>query len=105
MPSVRTSLTHPLRIDAIGAVDPNVTLNNCALLGDAASCALVKRTANGFINEIDGTLGNLDKKYFRIYYGAADNRAATCPNRWLAKCRTRTQGRMRKRVLLVTRLR
>ncbi|WP_084607627.1 TonB-dependent receptor [Sphingomonas jaspsi] len=46
--------------DAIGAVDPNVTLNNCALLGDAASCALVKRTANGFINEIDGTLGNLD---------------------------------------------
>ncbi|URD61788.1 TonB-dependent receptor [Sphingomonas sp. KRR8] len=46
--------------NAIGAVDPNVTLNNCALLGDAASCALVKRTANGFINEIDGTLGNLD---------------------------------------------
>lgn len=46
--------------NAIGAVDPNVTLNNCALLGDPASCALVKRTANGFINEIDGTLGNLD---------------------------------------------
>lgn len=46
--------------NAIGAVDPNVTLNNCALLGDAASCALVKRTANGFINQIDGTLGNLD---------------------------------------------
>ncbi|WP_114228103.1 MULTISPECIES: TonB-dependent receptor domain-containing protein [Sphingomonas] len=46
--------------NAIGAVDPNVTLNNCALLGNAASCALVKRTANGFINEIDGTLGNLD---------------------------------------------
>ena len=31
--------------DAIGAVDPNLTLNNCALLGDAASCALVTRTA------------------------------------------------------------
>jgi iron complex outermembrane receptor protein len=46
--------------NAIGAIDPNVTLNNCALLGDAASCALVKRTANGFINEIDGTLDNLD---------------------------------------------
>jgi iron complex outermembrane receptor protein len=46
--------------DAIGAVDPNLTLNNCALLGDAASCALTVRTANGFINEIDGTLQNLD---------------------------------------------
>jgi len=46
--------------NAIGAVDPNVTLNNCALRGDPASCALVRRTANGFINEIDGTLGNLD---------------------------------------------
>ncbi len=46
--------------DAIGAVDPNVTLNNCALLGDPASCLLVKRTANGFVNQIDGTLGNLD---------------------------------------------
>jgi iron complex outermembrane receptor protein len=45
---------------AIGATDPNLTLNNCALLGDAASCALTVRTANGFINEIDGTLENLD---------------------------------------------
>lgn len=45
---------------AIGAVDPNLTLNNCALLGDAASCALVVRTRNGFVNEIDGTLENLD---------------------------------------------
>jgi iron complex outermembrane receptor protein len=52
---------HDIKVeDAIGAVDPNVTLNNCALLGDAASCALVVRTANGFINEIDGTLQNLD---------------------------------------------
>src|SRR5262249_52612063 len=46
--------------NAIAAVDPNVTLNNCALLGDLDSCALVKRTANGFVNEIDGTLDNLD---------------------------------------------
>lgn len=45
---------------AIGAVDPNLTLNNCALLGDAASCARVVRTSNGFINQIDGTLQNLD---------------------------------------------
>lgn len=45
---------------AIGAVDPNLTLNNCALLGNAASCALTTRTSNGFINQIDGTLQNLD---------------------------------------------
>lgn len=45
---------------AIGAVDPNLTLNNCALLGDAASCALTTRTSNGFVNQIDGTLQNLD---------------------------------------------
>jgi len=46
--------------DAIAAIDPNVTLNNCALLGDTASCALIVRTGNGFINEIDATLDNLD---------------------------------------------
>ncbi|MEG3088668.1 TonB-dependent receptor domain-containing protein [Sphingomonas sp. PB4P5] len=46
--------------DAIAAVDANVKLNNCALLGDAASCAQIVRTANGFINEIDATLDNLD---------------------------------------------
>ncbi|NNM76667.1 TonB-dependent receptor [Sphingomonas sp. ID1715] len=45
---------------AIGAVDPNLTLNNCAVRGDAPSCALVTRTANGFINQISGTLQNLD---------------------------------------------
>ena len=45
---------------AIAALDSNVTLNNCALLGDAASCARIIRTANGFVNEIDGTLQNLD---------------------------------------------
>ena len=46
--------------DAIGAVDANLTLNNCALNGDAASCALVIRTASGFVNAINGTLQNLD---------------------------------------------
>ncbi len=46
--------------NAIGAVDANLTLNNCALRGDPASCALIIRTANGFVNEIDGTLQNLD---------------------------------------------
>jgi iron complex outermembrane receptor protein len=52
---------HDIKVtNAIGAVDPNLTLNNCALLGDPASCALVIRTANGFVNEIDGTLQNLD---------------------------------------------
>ena len=46
--------------DAIAAIDPQVTLNNCALLGDPESCALIIRTSNGFVNEIDGTLDNLD---------------------------------------------
>lgn len=46
--------------NAIGAVDANLTLNNCALEGDAESCGLIIRTANGFVNEIDGTLQNLD---------------------------------------------
>ena len=45
---------------AIAALDANVTLNNCALLGNASSCALITRTGNGFINQIDGTLLNLD---------------------------------------------
>ncbi|WP_294002943.1 TonB-dependent receptor [Sphingomonas sp.] len=46
--------------NAIGVVDPNLVLNNCALLGDKPSCALVVRTGNGFVNEINGTLQNLD---------------------------------------------
>ena len=45
---------------AIAALDANLALNNCALLGDAASCARIIRTGNGFVNEIDGTLQNLD---------------------------------------------
>lgn len=52
---------YDIKVDkAISAVDSNLTLNNCALLGDAASCARIIRTSNGFINEIDGTLQNLD---------------------------------------------
>jgi iron complex outermembrane recepter protein len=52
---------YDIKVDnAIGAVDPNLTLTNCAVRADAASCALTVRTANGFINEIDGTLQNLD---------------------------------------------
>ncbi|QXQ08590.1 TonB-dependent receptor [Sphingosinicellaceae bacterium] len=46
--------------NAIGAVDANLTLDNCALRGDAASCALIVRTASGFVNSINGTLQNLD---------------------------------------------
>lgn len=46
--------------NAIGAVDANLRLQNCALRGDAASCALIVRTSNGFVNQISGTLENLD---------------------------------------------
>ncbi|MBA3897292.1 MAG: TonB-dependent receptor, partial [Sphingomonadaceae bacterium] len=46
--------------NAINAIDPGLTLLNCALTGAASSCALTVRTANGFVNEIDGTLQNLD---------------------------------------------
>jgi iron complex outermembrane receptor protein len=49
---------HDIKIkNAISALDPNLTLINCAFRGQG--CTLVKRTANGFINEIDGTLQNL----------------------------------------------
>ncbi|MET3713026.1 iron complex outermembrane receptor protein [Sphingomonas trueperi] len=46
--------------NAIAALDANVKLNNCALLGDASACSQVIRTGNGIINEIDATLDNLD---------------------------------------------
>lgn len=50
---------HDIRIkNAISALDPNLTLINCAFNG--TGCNLVIRTANGFVNEIDGTLQNLD---------------------------------------------
>jgi iron complex outermembrane receptor protein len=49
---------HDIKIkNAISALDPNLTLINCAFRGQG--CNLVIRTANGFVNEIDGTLQNL----------------------------------------------
>ena len=52
---------YDIKVDkAISAVDGQLVLNNCYLLGDAASCAKIIRTPKGFINEIDGTLQNLD---------------------------------------------
>jgi iron complex outermembrane receptor protein len=55
---------HDIKVkNAIGALDPNLTLNNCALLGQG--CNLVVRTRNGFVNEIDGTLENLDSIHTR----------------------------------------
>ena len=46
--------------NAISAIDPQLTLRDCALTGDAASCSRIIRTVDGIINEIDGTLQNLD---------------------------------------------
>jgi iron complex outermembrane receptor protein len=51
---------HDIKIkDAISALDPGVTLTNCAVAGDPVSCALVVRTAKGFVNSINATLQNL----------------------------------------------
>jgi iron complex outermembrane receptor protein len=55
---------HDIKIkNAISALDPNLTLNNCAFLG--TGCNLIVRTANGFVNEIDGQLQNLDSIHTR----------------------------------------
>lgn len=55
---------HDIKIKhAISALDPNVTLINCAFSG--TGCNLVIRTANGFVNEIDGQLQNLDSIHTR----------------------------------------
>jgi iron complex outermembrane recepter protein len=49
---------HDIRVkNAIGGLDPNLTLQNCALA--RVNCNLVIRTVNGFVNEIDATLQNL----------------------------------------------
>jgi iron complex outermembrane receptor protein len=49
---------HDIKVkNAIGGLDPNLTLQNCALA--RVNCNLVIRTANGFVNEIDATLQNL----------------------------------------------
>jgi iron complex outermembrane receptor protein len=46
---------------AIQAVDASVTLNNCVLNNDPASCALVTRSfsGSGQVTQIDGILGNI----------------------------------------------
>jgi iron complex outermembrane receptor protein len=55
---------HDIKIkNAISALDPNLTLINCAFQG--TGCNLIVRTANGFVNEIDGTLQNLDSIHTR----------------------------------------
>ncbi len=57
---------HDIKVkNAIGALDPNLTLSNCALLGQG--CNLIIRTANGFVNEIDGTLQNLSGIHVRTF--------------------------------------
>ena len=57
---------HDIRIkDAIAALDPNLTLANCAFRG--TGCNLVVRTSNGFINEINGTLQNLSSIHTRSF--------------------------------------
>src|SRR4029079_17960186 len=55
---------HDIKIkNAISSLDPNLTLQNCALA--RVNCNLVIRTANGFVNEIDGTPQNLASLHTR----------------------------------------
>ena len=66
---------HDIKVKkAISALDPSVTLTNCAVHGDPASCALVKRTAKGFVNEIDATLENLASIHVRTFDVSASYR-------------------------------
>uniref|UniRef100_UPI003B3BA71D TonB-dependent receptor domain-containing protein n=1 Tax=Sphingomonas sp. TaxID=28214 RepID=UPI003B3BA71D len=44
---------------AIAAINPQVTLSRCALLGDASSCANVVRTPSGQIARVIGLLQNI----------------------------------------------
>jgi iron complex outermembrane receptor protein len=44
---------------AIQPVDAAVTLTNCVVNGDPAACALVTRTSNGVLTQIQGLLGNI----------------------------------------------
>lgn len=44
---------------AIAPIDAAITLARCANAGDALSCASVRRTANGLIQQISGTLQNI----------------------------------------------
>jgi iron complex outermembrane receptor protein len=51
---------YDIKVDgAIAAINPQVTLSRCALLGDAASCANVVRTSSGLIARVVGLLGNI----------------------------------------------
>jgi iron complex outermembrane receptor protein len=57
---------HDIKIkNAIAGLDPGLTLQNCALA--RVDCNLVIRTANGFVNEIDGTLQNLASIHTRAF--------------------------------------
>jgi iron complex outermembrane receptor protein len=59
---------HDIKVNnAIGSLDPNLTLANCAIRGDASSCLLVKRTLKGFVNEIDATLQNLNSIHVQTF--------------------------------------
>jgi iron complex outermembrane receptor protein len=46
--------------NAIGAVDAALVLDNCYTRSDAASCSQIVRTSAGFVQQINGTLQNLD---------------------------------------------
>ena len=64
---------HDIRIkNAISALDPFLTLSNCALF--RLGCNLVIRTANGFVNEIDGQLQNLASIHTRAFDVSASYR-------------------------------
>jgi iron complex outermembrane receptor protein len=45
--------------NAIAAINPQVTLSRCALVGDPTSCANVLRTGSGIISSVRGLLGNI----------------------------------------------
>lgn len=45
--------------NAIAAINPQVTLGRCALLGDQTACANVIRTQSGLISRVNGTLLNI----------------------------------------------
>jgi iron complex outermembrane receptor protein len=67
---------HDIRIkNAISALDPNTILANCALHGDPVSCALIVRTAKGFVNSINGTLQNLASIRVRTFDVSASYRS------------------------------
>ncbi len=69
---------HDIKIkNAISGLDPNLTLQNCALA--RVDCNLVIRTANGFVNEIDGTLQNLSSIHTRSIDASLTYRTPPAP--------------------------